>query len=59
MISGVTTADRNVEGKMPSAKDMLARLEISSENTAGQDLISEVGTKSTDEVLGFRELISR
>ncbi len=47
----------NIEGKQPSENDKLARVEISSENTVEQDLMSEVGKKSADEHLAGNELI--
>ena len=36
----------NLDGKVPSKKKMLARVEMSSEKTEEQDFISEVGIKS-------------
>lgn len=40
-MSGVTAALLNREGKIPSEKDRLASLEISSEKTSGQAFIRE------------------
>ena len=46
LISGETRAILNLDGKMPLEKERLARVEMSSEKTEEQDLISEVGIKS-------------
>ena len=44
--SGVTWTNLNLEGKMPSHIDMLARCATSSEKTEAQDLMREEGMKS-------------
>ena len=46
LISGDTSASLNLYGKVSSQKERLARVEMSSEKTEGQDFISEVGIKS-------------
>ena len=46
LISSETSAILNLVGKMPSEKERLARVEMSSEKTEEQDLISEVGINS-------------
>ena len=46
LISGETIAILSIGGKMPSEKERLARVEMSSEKTEEQDLRSEVGIKS-------------
>ena len=46
LISGETSASLNLDGKVPSEKERLARVEIRSEKTEEQDFISEVGIKS-------------
>ena len=53
---GVTCANLNLVGKVPCAKDMLARLDMRTEKTPEQDLRSEVGTKSSGEDLAGIEL---
>jgi len=42
-MSGVTAAFLNLKGKIPSEKDRLASVEISSQKTSGQAFIREVG----------------
>ena len=49
--TGVTAASLKQSGKTPSANERLAKVVINSEKTAEQDLIKEVGIKSTDEAV--------
>ena len=53
---GITTAFLNRVGKQPSEKERLARMEISSEKTPGQDLIRKGGIRSAEEDLGGTEV---
>ena len=46
LVSGETSASLNLDGKVPSKKERLARVEMSSEKIKEQDFISEVGIKS-------------
>ena len=50
LISGETSASLNLDG-VPSEKERLARVGMSSEKTEEQDFISEVGIKSSREDL--------
>ena len=51
LISGETSAILNLDWKMSSEKNRLARVEMSFEKTEEQDLMSEVGMKSWREDL--------
>ena len=46
LINGQTSANLKIAGKIPSEKERLARVEMSSEKTEEQDLRSEVCIKS-------------
>ena len=55
---GVTDACLNLLGKRPCVNERLARYAISSENTRGQDLMTDVGMKSRQDDLHGRLLRS-
>ena len=47
-----------LSGKRPSVKERFARLDIISDNTLGQALITDVGTKSAGDDLADIEVIN-
>ena len=53
---GITTAFLKEVGKQPSENERLARTEMSSEKTPGQDLIREGGIRSAEEDLDGTEV---